>query len=163
MERRSTNDIGYSHFQGDITAHVGSSVGVRLSGGSTGGIVEAVSDDTNADLILRGQGAGVVRFGASTSGFAQVERSLIQFTIPALSTDGTGGAADESTTVPVTGATTNGMYFVQQRVPYNSTVTTGLYVTARCSTAAQVRLTFWNHSPTSVGGSTASAYLFMFR
>ncbi len=37
MERRSTNVLGYTHFQYDVTAHVGSSHGVRLSGGSTGG------------------------------------------------------------------------------------------------------------------------------
>lgn len=161
MERRSTNDIGYTHHQGDLTAHVGSSHGVRLSGGSTGGIVEAVGDDTNVDLILRAQGAGVVRFGASTSGFGTFERSLIQFTIPALSTDGTG--PDESTTVSVTGLTTNAMCWVQQRVAYNSTVTAGVFVTGRCSTAAQLRLTFFNHAGTSLSGSTMSAYLYMFR
>ena len=61
MERRSTNDIGYTHHAGDITAHTGSSHGVRLSGGSTGGVVEAVGDDTDVYLIVRAQGAGGIR------------------------------------------------------------------------------------------------------
>lgn len=67
MNRRSTNDIGYTHFGGDVTAQVNSSHGVRLSGGSTGGIVEAVGDDTNVTLMLRGQGTGAI-VGQSTSG-----------------------------------------------------------------------------------------------
>lgn len=70
MERRSTNDIGYTHYQGDVTAQVGSSHGVRLSGGSTGGIVEAVGDDTNVTLRLRGQGSGGVAIG-NASGSTQ--------------------------------------------------------------------------------------------
>lgn len=65
MERRSTNANGYTHFQYDVTAHVGSSHGVRLSGGSTGGIVEAVGDDTNISLTVRGQGSGAVSVGSS--------------------------------------------------------------------------------------------------
>lgn len=68
MERRSTNDIGYTHNQGDFTAQIGSSHGVRLSGGSTGGVVEAVGDDTNVTLRLRGQGAGGVVIGNSSQG-----------------------------------------------------------------------------------------------
>lgn len=66
MERRSSNTAGFVHFGGDVTAHVHSSHGVRLSGGSTGGIVEAVGDDTNVTLRLRGQGAGGVIIGNSS-------------------------------------------------------------------------------------------------
>jgi len=66
MERRSTNAAGrYVHFGGDVTAHAESSHGVRLSGGTTGGIVEAVGDDTNVTLTLRGQGTGGVVVGAA--------------------------------------------------------------------------------------------------
>lgn len=67
MERRSTNLDGYSHFQFDLTAHAGSSHGVRLSGGSTGGIVEAVGDDTNVSLMIRGQGTGAITLGSSAA------------------------------------------------------------------------------------------------
>ena len=67
MDRRSTSDQ-YTHYQGDVTAQVGSSHGVRLSGGSTGGIVEAVGDDTNVSLLLRGQGTGIVTVGSAGGG-----------------------------------------------------------------------------------------------
>lgn len=63
MDRRSTS-AEYTHFGGDVTAQVNSSHGVRLSGGSTGGIVEAVGDDTNVTLTLRGQGTGQVVSGS---------------------------------------------------------------------------------------------------
>ena len=67
MDRRSTSDQ-FTHWQGDVTAQVGSSHGVRLSGGSTGGIVEAVGDDTNVSLLLRGQGTGIVTVGSAGGG-----------------------------------------------------------------------------------------------
>ena len=65
MDRRSTSPE-YTHFGGDITAQVNSSHGVRLSGGSTGGIVEAVGDDTNVSLTIRAQGAGGITIGNSS-------------------------------------------------------------------------------------------------
>lgn len=64
MERRSTQG---THFGADLTANVHSSHGVRLTGGSTGGIVEAVGDDTNVTLTVRGQGVGAVVLGNSSS------------------------------------------------------------------------------------------------
>ena len=67
MERRSTNDIGFTHHAGDITAHTGSSHGTRLSGGSTGGVVEAVGADTTVYLNIWAQGAGGVRVGRNSS------------------------------------------------------------------------------------------------
>lgn len=66
MLRRSTS-AEYTHFGGDVTAQVNSSHGVRLSGGSTGGIVEAVGDDTNVSLNLLAQGAGPIRIGTSSN------------------------------------------------------------------------------------------------
>lgn len=63
MDRRSTS-AEYTHFGGDVTAQVNSSHGVRLSGGSTGGIVQAVGDDTNVTLTVRGQGTGQVVIGS---------------------------------------------------------------------------------------------------
>lgn len=65
MERRSTHDY-YAHHQGEIVSNVNSSHGVRLGGGSTGGVVEAIGDDTNVSLRLRGQGAGGVIIGNSS-------------------------------------------------------------------------------------------------
>jgi hypothetical protein len=66
MDRRSTS-AEYTHFGGDVTAQVNSSHGVRLSGGSTGGIVEAVGDDTNVSLRLRAQGSGPITIGTSSN------------------------------------------------------------------------------------------------
>lgn len=66
MERRSTNDIGYVHFQGDVVSNVGSSHGVRLGGGSTGGVVEPFGDDTSIGIVFRAKNAGPITIGNST-------------------------------------------------------------------------------------------------
>lgn len=49
-----------------IVSNVGSSHGVRLDGGSTGGTVEAFGDDANVSLKVRGQGTGGVTIGNSS-------------------------------------------------------------------------------------------------
>lgn len=67
MKFRSSNVAGFTHFGGDVTAQVNSSHGVQLSGGSTGGIVQAVGDDANITLTLRGAGTGNVAIGNSSS------------------------------------------------------------------------------------------------
>ena len=67
MDRRSTNPVGYTHYTGDVTAGVDSSHGVRLTGGSTGGILESVGDDTNITLTVRAQGAGQVVVGSTAN------------------------------------------------------------------------------------------------
>jgi hypothetical protein len=64
MEYRSTG----THYQNDIVAAAGSSHGVKLTGGSTGGVVEAVGDDANISLTLRGKGTGNVVLGNSSQG-----------------------------------------------------------------------------------------------
>lgn len=156
MERRSTNPNGGTHYQYDVTAGVGSSHGVRLTGGSTGGIVEAVGDDTNVTLTLRGQGAGGIVLGqASTASISAMTVALLQFTVPALTTS---GIAPVESTLAYAGMTTNSIYFVSRRAPYNSTLATSLEVLA-CPATAGLRLTFFNHGASSLSGSTASAYL----
>mgnify|MGYP001568995421 CR=1 FL=1 len=166
MERRSTNDVGYTHFGGDITAHVNSSHGVRLSGGSTGGLIEAVGDDTNVSLTIRAQGTGSIRIGTtgqsvtmgnSTTAIAGTQRYLVQYTIPALSS---GPAASEST-VAVVGLTTNSILVFQPRLISNSTGFVQMSV--RCSTADELTILFANQSASSLSGSTHSAYLLQFR
>ena len=64
MYRRSSSG---THFQREIIAAVDSSHGVRLDGGSTGGIVEAFAEDTSASLTVRAKGAGILTLGQSTS------------------------------------------------------------------------------------------------
>lgn len=165
MEYRST--AAGQHISGHFVAGVGSSHGIEIGGGSTGGTVQPVGDDSNITLTVKGKGVGhtvigstasKVTLGGSTGGVSLMQASLIQFTVPALSSAGAAGSVADSTAT-LTGATTNAFYIVQQRVAYNSTVDPGVYVTARCSTADELRLTFWNHSGSSLSGSTSSAYL----
>ncbi len=66
MEYRSSNASGFVHFGGDVVSNVNSSHGVRLSGGSTGGVVETVGDDTSASLLIRAKGAGGITIGNSS-------------------------------------------------------------------------------------------------
>jgi hypothetical protein len=63
---RSSNTSGYTHFGGDVVSNVESSHGVQLTGGSTGGIVQPVGDDTDITLKLLGKGAGGVVIGNSS-------------------------------------------------------------------------------------------------
>lgn len=186
MDRRSTS-AEYTHFGGDVTAQVNSSHGVRLSGGSTGGIVEAVGDDTNVSLRIRAQGAGNIIMGSATTPFALttssaaitsthinlnstrtsiggstttfvgIRRVRVDFTVPALSTSGTAGSIVESS-LTVAGLTTNSILTLQRRMAWNSTVP-GVQVAPMCSTAGSLNLTFTNTAPTSLSGSTVSAYL----
>lgn len=67
MDRRSTNDVGYTHHAGDIVAQVDSSHGVWLTGGSTGGIVQPIGDDTSIALRVRAKNAGILALGNSTN------------------------------------------------------------------------------------------------
>lgn len=94
--------------------------------------------------------------GASTTPLILLQRSRIDFTVPALSSN----AADNSVEVAVAGLTTNALCFIQQRQIYNSTVTAGLHVEGYCSTAGALRLNIYNLSVSSVSGSTMSADLF---
>lgn len=159
MERRSTN-TKFVHFQGDLVSNVDSSHGVRLTGGSTGAIVESIGDDTNVSLRLRSQGAGGVILGStaqSTTPIAAIQRYLVQYTVPVLSS----GASDIST-VTVTGLTTNGVLMLAPRVQSNSSVV-GVVIEPRCSTADELVLTYSNVSVSSLGGSTQQGTLLQFR
>ncbi len=66
MDRRSTNVKGFVHFGGDVQSGVEDGIGVRLGTASTGSTVwvSAISDDTNANIGIRGQGSGGVTIGA---------------------------------------------------------------------------------------------------
>lgn len=66
MQFRSTNNK-FTHFQGDVLSNVDdSSHGVGLFGGTTGGLVQAVGDEDNIVLSLRGKGAAGVNVGQSS-------------------------------------------------------------------------------------------------
>lgn len=184
MEFRSTNDIGYAHYQGDIISNVSSggvansSHGVQLTGGSTGGIVTAAGDEANIALRIRSKGTGPLTLGStgsaatlnsttllfgsrSTSALAYIQRYRVDWTVPALSSAGvTAGAADS--TVTVTGATTNAMYILQQTQVLNSTNDPAVFSLARCSTVNELRITTFNLGASTLSGSTTSANLLQF-
>lgn len=165
MEFRSTNDNGYNHYQGDIISNVSSgqainsSHGVHLTGGSTGGIVLSAGDESNIPLNLRAKGTAGLRFGVnSTSQIPLIQMYRIDWTIGALSSAGIDAASADST-ITVAGATTNSVYVVQRRGALNSTNSTGLFIEACCSTAAEIRLRTYNIGASTISGSTMSAYL----
>jgi hypothetical protein len=60
----------------DIVSNVGSSHGVRLTGGSTGGVVESFGDDANVSLTVRGRGTGGVTIGNSSQAVSLPGASL---------------------------------------------------------------------------------------
>ena len=69
---RSSNSK-FTHFSGDVVSNVDdSSHGVKLSGGSTGGVVEPVGDEDNIVLNVRGKGAGGVNLGSTFVGSAAI-------------------------------------------------------------------------------------------
>ena len=165
MNSRSTG----THFGNDLVAAVESSHGVRLTGGSTGGIVEAFGDDANITLRVRGQGTGGVVLGnssspvtfggsltfggASTTPIATVQRYLVQFTPPALAAN----AANQST-ITVTGLTTSayGLTFTP-----TSTLSPVYTWQVQCVTADELTIRFQNTSGSTIGTgqSTNRAYL----
>jgi hypothetical protein len=84
----------------DVQSNVGSSHGVQLSGGSTGGVVSAVGDDTDISLTVRGKGAGGVTIGAGT-GIKGVYSTTFAYTFTALSSGATVESNIASTTADV--------------------------------------------------------------
>ena len=172
MERRSTNPLGYTHHQYDFTAHVASSHGVRLSGGSTGGIVEAVGDDTNVSLTIRGQGTGGLTLGSSGqavsfSGSTSLLTGIIRFTDTAVATpnfDSTNAMVME-TTHAITGVSSAG----ENGGPL--VVANGVNLSTDCalvnayvaSTAGQVHCRFAKVSTLTVASATATINFLIFR
>lgn len=152
MEFRSTNDIGYVHFQGDIISNVSSggvqnsSHGIHLTGGSTGGVVQPCGDEANITLNLRPKGAAGVILGNSTNSTAAmlgIQKYRIDFTIADLSS----GPAQTESTITVVGLTTNSALFFSPR-----SVISALYgYGVRCSTAAELKLNQYNVGPSSIG------------
>ena len=174
MERRSTNPGGYTHFQYDVTAHVGSSHGVRLSGGSTGGIVEAVGDDTNVSLTIRGQGTGPITLGSSGANVF-IGGSTVAWTGFLFATDtavatpnfATTNAMVMETTHTITGVSSQtagqaGSVFVIAQ-PHNLSTDCALLHTWVGSTADQVHCRFAKVSTLTVAASTATISFLVIR
>jgi hypothetical protein len=170
MERRSTNVNGYTHFQFDVTAHAGSSHGVRLSGGSTGGIIEAVGDDTNVSLTIRSQGTGPITIGSTTqpvsfSGSTSPFQGFIRFTSTAVSTPNFNSTnlmvVESSVTIPGV----NSSHFVMAQFRNNGIASTDMTLTnvRPTSTNDEVLFAFEKHSTVTVAASTATIDFLVFR
>ena len=69
MDRRSTNVKGFVHYGGDIVSGVHDGIGIELGSASTGSTawIESLSDDTNANIGIRAQGAGTITIGNSSN------------------------------------------------------------------------------------------------
>ncbi len=64
MNYRSS--LAGQHISGNIVAGVGSSHGIEIGGGSTGGTIQAVGDDANISLSIFGKGSGGIVIGNSS-------------------------------------------------------------------------------------------------
>ncbi len=166
MEYRSSN--AGQHLSNDFVSNVGSSHGVQLSGGSTGGIVQAVGDDASIALSLKAKGAGPVVIGDSSQS-VQIAGSTAPFV-------GFYRFTDTAVATP-NFATTNAM--VMETTHVNANVSTGSYVFAQpqntstdcllgyCyaskSTAGDVHCRWVKVSTLAVGASTATVDFLVFK
>lgn len=119
MEYRSTNDNGYSHFRGDVVTNVSSgqainsSHGVRLTGGSTGGIIESAGDETNIALTVRAKGSGPLNFGAATSPVTILSSNLL------IGSTGSLGLQATSTGTVTLGSTNSTIFISGSTAPFS--------------------------------------------
>jgi hypothetical protein len=139
MIDRSSNG---SHWGGDGTFGVESSHGVRLSGGSTGGRVDAVGDDANVSLTIAGKGTGRVTLGNSSSPVRIGKRFTVEFTPPALA-----ASTSAESTYTVTGLTTDAVIVLTPRLALSPAYTTR----ARCSTADELVVAWGNLFGSTIG------------
>mgnify|MGYP001571671590 CR=1 FL=1 len=187
MDTRSTNAVGYTHFTGDVTAQVGSSHGVRLSGGSTGGIIESVGDDADVTLSISAKGAGgvvignssnaitlgngstlltlgatggQVRMGGSTAPFyGMVRYTDTAVTTPTLFNDTDAGRVAE-TTHALTGVNSSHFIIAQSTNLPAAVTIAGAYPG---STAGDVHIRFAKGSTVAVAGTTCTVQFLAFR
>lgn len=191
MEFRSTNTLGFVHFQGDIVSNVSSngpgpsSHGVQLTGGATGGVVQPAGDETNIALNVRSKGTGPCNVGASTSGQLNLASSMIdvQSTRMQLGDASTSGlimaqryvvqidtaamvlaaSASADTVVSIADLTTNVSFAINQ----HATWSTRYDFSVMCSTAAELRVRLTNRAASTFGSGESSNRLtvtaFMFQ
>lgn len=180
MDTRSSN--AGIHISNDIVSNVGSSHGVQLTGGSTGGIVQAIGDDANVSLSVLGRGTGGVTIGnssqavtvsqltassvtistggvlqvGSTAPFAGFIRMSTDITTPNLtSTDAAAGIS----TVTVAGLNSSHFPYV---ISPNLSTALGI-VNAWCSSAAELKVEFGKFSTAAAGNSTVTLNILVFR
>lgn len=140
-----------THYTRGVILSVESSHGVRVEGGSTGGIVEAVGDDSSIALVVQqkagalltlGSTSGSIQVGNSTTPLLAVQRYVVQFTPAALAAN-----TFAESTITVTGLTTNASLVFTPR----SAVTGAYNYLVRCSTAAELKFSEQNNSASTIG------------
>lgn len=175
MQFRSTNGK-FTHFSGDVVSNVDdSSHGVKLSGGSTGGVIEPVGDETNIALTVRPKGTGPFTLGSSgdinlgssggsvfIAGSTTPLKGYIRVTDTAVATPNfnTTNAMVMETTHTITGlpaatlgGTTNAFI---QAMPHNLSTDCALLYAYVGSTADQAHCRFVKVSTVTVAASTAT-------
>jgi hypothetical protein len=138
-----------SHVLGDFTSNLDSSHGVRLSGGSTGGVVIAEGDDANISLTVKGKGTGAVVIGDSSQNVQIAKTFVVQFTPAVLN-----ASTSVQSTITVTG-------LVAGRPLLFTPTTPGLSMAyafrAQCSTNDELRFTQQNITASTIGTGESTA------
>ena len=149
MNIRSTNIVGFAHHQGDIVSNVGSSHGVALSGGSTGGRMDAFGDDANITLTIAGKGTAALVLGNSSSPVQFGQLYTVQFTPAALSS-----FAGSASTITVTGLSTSRPFAWTLQQP--SGIAVAYNFRMQCSTANELRLVQQNITGSTIGSGEST-------
>jgi hypothetical protein len=163
MDRRSTNVTGFVHFGGDVRSGAQAGIGFSLGSASTGSTawIESVSDDTNANLGIRAQGAGTITIGTSSNKVALGGCTrAVKMQIYAVDIDPPAMAASTSalSSVTVTGLTTNSILVLTPRMPIQPSYSW----IPRCSTANELIIQWINNSASTNSDSTNSGQLMVF-
>ena len=148
---RSSNPEGYAHFGGDVMSGAHSTRGILLSSNT----IQAVSDNANENLILKGKGTGGVIINASTSVFGGINRGESTIAVVALPVS---GLVRSTLTVPGLGV--NDMLVVHR----SSVVSTAIAMTDWTSTAAnEATLSFLNNqaSTQSIAANTTFKWFYI--
>jgi len=148
MEYRSTNNA-FVHYLGDITSNVDSSHGVQLTGGSTGGFVQAVGDDGNITLTILPKGTGKLVLGTSSNALQVAQTFTVQYA-PAQLAASTSAAS----TITVTGLLAGRPLLFTPTTPGLSPAYT---YRVQCSTADELRFTEGNLFGSTIGTGESTA------
>lgn len=137
------------HLLNGLAASVESSHGVAIWGASTGGVVEAIGDDANISLSVRGKGTGALSLGNSSSPVLFGQTFTIQF-VPAV----LAASTSVQSTITVAGLSTGRPLLFTPTTP-------GLSMQyafrVQCSTANELRFTQQNIAASTIGTGESTA------
>jgi hypothetical protein len=142
----------------DIQSNVGSSHGVHLQGGSTGGTVTACGDDTDIELRLKGKGAGGVSFGDSTRSIKGIYSQNSTYSHGAISPARQVEVTIASTTAAIAPGDLISVGFTADTANFSSVV--GIMGWRTSATASSVlTVTFGNISSTATSTGSGTLHL----